>query len=44
MEKEDLKLDAVKYYNGALPDEFSKEWNETEANHNAALNKILSEP
>lgn len=44
MEKEDLKLDAIKYYKGTLPPEFSKEWNETESEHNEALTRIMNEP
>lgn len=44
MGKDDLSLDAIKYYKGSLPAEFSKEWNETEAKHNEELNKIRSEP
>ncbi len=44
MDKEDLKLDALKYYKGNLPAELSENWNKEESEHIDAINKILTEP
>jgi hypothetical protein len=42
-EKENLKLDALKYYNGKMPEWLSEEWQKEESRHSNNINENYTE-